>query len=348
MVGKLKSKRRASTKSAAGSSPTNVKSTPESTDPSSVDVKPSPVALKPSPVITKPPPGAVAVSATMGKSTPKSGKRRARVPASKTVKSLKDNAKSSVVQRSADSAQAPAHTRNSSSGFAKHAPGLGMSRRGPSYFTRTAAGHWNNDRPRPHRRWCDTVYIKTLAKGVERDLKTIVKRQKEIDFLKDTEYYKRFSDDCPRYRRKYGDPMTPLPQQKCSELEFSRQLRGWRTRFYELVSQMDDINAGMQNAGQDESGLRAYGNASTPSSLRNGASTAPMDEATNVAAVPRMVSGPSTIPTEQEVIVSYSPGKEDNGVSTSPIKVGNNVLIGGTKEDEASTSSMDEADVVSI
>lgn len=101
--------------------------------------------------------------------------------------------------------------------------------------------HGVQDRPLKRRRlWCETVTLRALANGVETDAHRISQRQKQIDFGKNTPAYDRFNKLCPRPLRRFGDPMTPLPNQKCSKRSFAGQITSWKKRVYEYVAKLDE------------------------------------------------------------------------------------------------------------
>lgn len=114
--------------------------------------------------------------------------------------------------------------------------------------------HGVQDRPLKRRRlWCETVTLRALANGVETDVHRISQRQKQIDFGKNTPAYDRFNKLCPRPLRRFGDPMTPLPNQKCSKRSFAGQITSWKKRVYEYVAKLDEGEEG-GNIAQGEDG----------------------------------------------------------------------------------------------
>lgn len=103
-----------------------------------------------------------------------------------------------------------------------------------------ASTRYANDRPfKRQRRWCEDVESRSLANGIETDAHRIAQRQKQIDFGKNTLAYDRFIAICPRHNRQYGDPMTPLPHQKCSKRSFSGQITSWKIKVYEYVANLE-------------------------------------------------------------------------------------------------------------
>lgn len=105
------------------------------------------------------------------------------------------------------------------------------------------------DRPLKRRRlWYETVTCRALANGVETDAHRISQRQKQIEFGKNTPAYDRFNKVCPRKHRRFGDPMTPLPHQKCSKRSFAGQITSWKKRVYEYVAKLD----GNENERKDD------------------------------------------------------------------------------------------------
>lgn len=114
-----------------------------------------------------------------------------------------------------------------------------------------------HDRPiKRRRRWSDIVEGLSLANGVETDPHRIAQRQKQIDFGKNTLAYDKFIAVCPRHTRKCGDPMTPLPQQKCSKRSFNGQVTSWKKKMYAFVAELEDrlLKEQQQRVGTCEDG----------------------------------------------------------------------------------------------
>jgi len=79
-----------------------------------------------------------------------------------------------------------------------------------------------------------------LQCGIETDPVRLAARQKQIDFGKNTLGYQEYVKQVPRSRRKYGDPMTPNKNLKCSKRSWDGQIRKWRRSLHNWDPQADE------------------------------------------------------------------------------------------------------------
>lgn len=104
---------------------------------------------------------------------------------------------------------------------------------------------------RRKRLWCDIVEELALRNGIETDAHRIAQRQRQIDFGKNTLAYDRFIGLCPRHSRQRDDPMTPLPNQKCSKRSFVGQIIAWRKKVYQYIDDLDNKAQSDRNSATD-------------------------------------------------------------------------------------------------
>lgn len=74
--------------------------------------------------------------------------------------------------------------------------------------------------------------------GVEMDPNTLMRRQKDIDYGKNTIGYSNYIKLIPMQTRKKDHPKTPNKYQKCSRRSWDGQMKHWRI----LLHQFDNIN----------------------------------------------------------------------------------------------------------
>jgi len=73
-----------------------------------------------------------------------------------------------------------------------------------------------------------TEGFKKIPKSKEDDGHRLQQREKQIEFGKNTDGYKRYREDVPKKRRTRDEPQTPDKYQKCSKRSWDGQIRKWR------------------------------------------------------------------------------------------------------------------------
>jgi len=82
--------------------------------------------------------------------------------------------------------------------------------------------------------------VDKIAKPKEDDSHRLQQREKQIEFGKNTDGYKRYREEVPKKRRTRDEPQTPDKYQKCSKRSWDGQIRKWRRLLHKFDKNAKD------------------------------------------------------------------------------------------------------------
>eukprot|EP00058_Branchiostoma_floridae_P024797 XP_002610287.1 hypothetical protein BRAFLDRAFT_126848 [Branchiostoma floridae] len=89
----------------------------------------------------------------------------------------------------------------------------------------------------------------------ETDQVTLMRRQKQIDYGKNTLAYDNYSQNTPRHARKKDDPWTPTKFAVCSRRAWDGRIKEWRKKLHNWDPQIEQVSASAEGIVEEEACL---------------------------------------------------------------------------------------------